>query len=165
MKDAYRSRGRPSFDSEHVVDQGESVAAAQLAHRPVLQPDALDLHVGDTADSVLVGRVGSLGSGVALGPGGEVVAECVGSIREAVGLVNRPLRFAFPFEGPLASVPGRLGDAVLTVATGVARDPDHGSGRIAALDRRLAPHAASSLWRARKSSTSAGSIRRAAPSL
>jgi len=37
-----------------VVDQGERVAAAQLAQRPVLQRDALDLDAGDAVDLMLV---------------------------------------------------------------------------------------------------------------
>jgi hypothetical protein len=59
-EDADDSRCGSSLDSEHVVDQGESVAAAQLAHWPLLQEDALDLNVEDAADPVLVGLVGPL---------------------------------------------------------------------------------------------------------
>jgi hypothetical protein len=33
------------LDSQHVIDQGKGVAAAQLAHWPLLQWDALDLHI------------------------------------------------------------------------------------------------------------------------
>jgi hypothetical protein len=48
------------LDAQHVVDQSESVTAAQLAHRPLLQRDALDLYLEDAADPVLVGLVGAL---------------------------------------------------------------------------------------------------------
>jgi hypothetical protein len=47
------------LDSQHVVDQGEGVAAAQLAHRPLLELDALYLDLEDAADPVLVGLVGA----------------------------------------------------------------------------------------------------------
>ena len=57
-EDADDSGGGSALDPQHVVDQGEGVAAAQLAHRPVLEGDALDLDVEDAADPVLVGRVG-----------------------------------------------------------------------------------------------------------
>jgi hypothetical protein len=142
-EDADGAGGSSTFVRQHVVDQGEGVAAAQLVHRPVLQGDALNLDVGDAGDPVLVGRVGPLGSRVALDPGGEVL----------VG------------KRSFASVPTRFGDSALPVPAGVSGNPDHLPRRIAALGRGLAPHAASSRWRARKSSTSAGSIRREAPSL
>jgi hypothetical protein len=84
-----------------VVDQGEGVAASQFVHWPVLQGDALDLDAGDAGDPMLVGRVGPLGSRVALDPSGEVLAEGVGGGRDLVGLVDRPLGFAFPDNVPL----------------------------------------------------------------
>lgn len=59
-EDANRPRRGPAFDPEHVVNQGEGVTSAQLAERPILQRDALDLYVGDTADAMVVGRVGAL---------------------------------------------------------------------------------------------------------
>lgn len=40
--------GGSTFVREHVVDQGEGVATAQLVHRPVLQGDALDLVTRET---------------------------------------------------------------------------------------------------------------------
>ena len=55
-------------------DEDQGVAAAQLAHRPILQCDALDLNVGEPADPVLVGRVGPLRTRVAFGPGLEGAA-------------------------------------------------------------------------------------------
>ena len=144
-QDADRPGGRSAFDPEHVVDQGEGVTAAQLAHRPVLQGDALDLYVGHSADAVVIRRVRALGSRVALGPGGGVVAQGVRSVREAVCLVNRLLRFALPGEGSFASVPGRFGDVAATIAAGVTSYPHNLAGRVAALDGSVAPHDASSL--------------------
>src|SRR4051794_17559852 len=105
---------------------------------------------------MVVRVIGALRPGVTFGPRREVIAEGVGPIREAVGLVDRALSFGLSREGASAAIPGGLGDVVLAVAAGVARNPDHLPGGVAALDRRLAPHAASSRFRARKSSTSAG---------
>lgn len=164
-EDPYRTGGCSTFSRQHVVDQGKGVAAAQLMHRPVLQGDALNLDIGDAGDTVLVGRVRPLGSRVALDPSGEVLVEGVGSGRDLVGLVDRTLGFALPYKSSFASVPTRFGDSALSVPAGVSGNPDHLSRWIAALGRGLTPHAASSRWRARKSSTSAGSIRRAARSL
>jgi hypothetical protein len=79
-EDADGAGGRSTFGRQHVIDQGEGVAAAELAERPVLQGDALDLHVRDAGDPVVVGRVGAFGARVALGPGGGIVADGVGSI-------------------------------------------------------------------------------------
>jgi len=118
-----------------VVDQGEGVTSAQLAERPVLQGDALDLYVGNPADAVVVRRVGALGSRVALGPGGGIVAEGVGAIREAVSLVYGSQRIGLPLEGAFAAVPGRLGDAALAVPPGVSRNPYDLSRWVAAFDR------------------------------
>lgn len=59
-EDADDSRCRSSLDSQHVVNQGEGMASAQLAHRPLLEWDALDLRLEHAADAVLVGLVGSL---------------------------------------------------------------------------------------------------------
>ncbi len=70
------------------------MAPAQLPHWPFLQGDALHLNIRDPTDPVLIRRVRTLGSRVALGPSGEVVAQGVGTIREAVCLVNGFLRFA-----------------------------------------------------------------------
>jgi hypothetical protein len=58
-EDADDSRSGSALDSQHVVDQSESVAAAQLAHRPLLQRNALHLDLEDAADPVLVGLVGA----------------------------------------------------------------------------------------------------------
>lgn len=164
-KDADGSRSCSTFGPEHVVDQGERVTAAQLAQGPVLQRDALDLYVGNAADAVIVRCVGAFGAWVALGPGRGVVAESVRAVGEAVCLVDGFLRVAFPGEGSFASVPGRLCDVPLAVPPRVPRNPYDLPRRVAALDRRVASHDASSRCLARKSSTSAGSIRRAAPSL
>jgi hypothetical protein len=57
-KDADGAGGGSTFVRQHVVDEDEGVAAAQLMHRPVVQGDALNLDVGDAGDPVLVGRVG-----------------------------------------------------------------------------------------------------------
>src|SRR3954451_25366518 len=100
-----------------------------------------------------------------LDPVGEVLADGVGSGRDLVGLIDRTLGFALPDKRSFASVPTRFGDSALSVPAGVSGNPDHLPRRIAALGRRLAPHAPSSRRRARKSSTSAGSIRRESPSL
>jgi hypothetical protein len=78
-EDADRSGGGSTFVPQHVVDQGQGVAAAQFGEGPVPQRDALDLHVSDSADPVVVGGVGALGSGVALGPGLKVGAQGVGA--------------------------------------------------------------------------------------
>jgi hypothetical protein len=64
-KDADDSCCRSALDAQHVVDQGEGVAAAQLAHRPLLHRDALYLHLEDAADAVLIGLVLSEGDGSA----------------------------------------------------------------------------------------------------
>lgn len=164
-EDADGPGGGSTFLGEHVVDKGEGVAPAQLAQWPVAQSDALDLHVGDAAYPMVVGVVGALRPGVPFGPGLEVVAEGVGSIREAVRLVDGALRFGLATKGSLPPVPGRLRNVVLAIATRVPSNPDDRARGVAAFDGRLAPHAASSRCRVRKSSTSAGSIRRAAPSL
>ncbi|HEY2715112.1 MAG TPA: hypothetical protein VGI73_02710 [Solirubrobacterales bacterium] len=164
-EDADGAGGGSTFSPQHVINQGEGVAPAELAEGPVLQGDALDLHLGDAADAVLVGGVGSFGAGMPVGPGGEVVAEGVRSIGKAVCLVDRSLGFALAGEGAFAAVPSWLGDVVFAVTASVPGDPDDRARRIAALDRRLPPHAASSRCLVRKSSTSTGSIRRAAPSL
>jgi hypothetical protein len=121
------------------------MAAAQLAERPVLQRDALDLNVGNAADAVVVRRVGAFRARMALGPGGGVVAEGVRPIRESICLVDGFLRIGLPPEGAFATIPGRLCDVALAVPPGVARDPYDLSRRVAALDRRVAPHDASSL--------------------
>jgi hypothetical protein len=47
-----------ALDSQHVVDQGEGMASAQLAHRPLLQRNPLYLDLEDAADPVLVGLIG-----------------------------------------------------------------------------------------------------------
>ena len=124
-QDVHDARGRSTFVPQHVVDQGEGVAAAQLAQWPVPQGDALDLHVEHAADAVVVRGVGALRSWVAFGPGLGVLAEGVGSIRKAVRLFNRPLSIGLALERAPSSVPGRLPDVVLAVAPGVAGDPDH----------------------------------------
>src|SRR3954453_14763876 len=129
-EDAYGPGGRSTFGPQHVVDQGQRVAAAQLAQRPVLQRDALDLYVGNTADAVVVRCVRSFRPRMALGPGGAVVAGGVRPIRESVGLVNGFLRVAFPGEGSFAAVPGRLGDVALAIPPGVPRDPYDLPGRV-----------------------------------
>ena len=81
---------------------------------------------------------------MALDPGGEVLAEGVGSGRDLVGLVDRTLGFALPDERSFASVPTRLGDSALSIPAGVSGNPDHLPRRVAALGWGLAPHAASS---------------------
>lgn len=58
-----------------MVDQGEGMAVAQIAEGPVLEGYALDLHVDDAGDPVLIGGIGSLGARMLLGPGGEVLAQ------------------------------------------------------------------------------------------
>ncbi len=153
------------FGLQHVVDQDQGVAAAQLAHRPILQRDALDLHVDEATDPVLVGRVRPLGSRVALRPRREVRAQRVGSVRDPVRLVDRPLGVGLPGEGAVSPVPGRLGDVMLAISAAIPGNPYDLARRVAAAGGRLAPHTASSRCLARKSSTSAGSIRRDAPSL
>jgi hypothetical protein len=92
-----------------VIDQGEGVTASQLVQWPVLERDALDLHVEDSADSVVVRGIGAFCSGVTFGPGGRVVAEGVGAVADPVCLINRTLSIRFAGEGALAPVPGRLG--------------------------------------------------------
>jgi hypothetical protein len=72
--------GGSALDPEHVIDQGEGVAAAQLPHRPLLQGNALDLYVEDAADAVLVGGVGALGARMARRPGGEILAQGVRAV-------------------------------------------------------------------------------------
>ena len=99
-EDADSSGGGSALLAEHVIDQGEGVAAAKLAHRSVSQGDALDLYVGDAADPVLIGGVRPLGSWMALGPGGEVVAEGVGPVGKAVRLVDRLLASCFRSKVP-----------------------------------------------------------------
>jgi hypothetical protein len=165
-QDGDDSGGSPALDSQHVVDQGQGVTAAQLAHRPLLQRQSLDLDLEDATDPMLVGGVGPFRPRVLSRPGGEVLAEGVGTCREPVCLVDRFLGFTLEPEGPFAAVPAWLRDVALAVQAGVARHPDDLAGRVAAFDRSLAAsHAASSLRSARKASTSAGSIRREASSL
>jgi hypothetical protein len=81
-QDSDDAGGRPALNPQHVVDQGEGMAAAKLAQRPSLQRDALDLNLEDAADPVLVGRVGSLRARMAGRPGGEVLAQGVRTVRE-----------------------------------------------------------------------------------
>jgi hypothetical protein len=123
-----------------MVDQREGMATAQLAERPVLEEDALDLYIGDPTDSVVVRCVGPLGARVALSPSGGVIAEGVRAVREAVSLVNGFLRIALSLEGALASVPARLRDVPPTVPARVAGHPNDLPGGVAALDWRLPPH-------------------------
>jgi len=59
-QDADDSSCRSALDSEHVIDQSQSVTASQLAHWPLLQRDAFDLYLEDAPDAVLVGLVGPL---------------------------------------------------------------------------------------------------------
>jgi hypothetical protein len=85
------------------------MAAAQLVQWPVLERDALDLHVEDPADPVVVRGVGAFRTWVAFSPGGGVVAEGVGAATDPVCLINRTLSIRFAGEGALAPVPDRLG--------------------------------------------------------
>ncbi len=89
---ASRRRGKSSARAT----SGRSTA--RLAQRPVLQGDALDLHVDEPADPVLVGRVGPFRPRTPLGPGREVDAEGVGAVGEPVGPVDRP-RITRPLPG------------------------------------------------------------------
>jgi hypothetical protein len=100
-EDADGSGGGSAFDSQHVVNQGEGVAAAQLVQWPVLELNALNLHVEDSADSVVVRGVGAFRAWVAFGPGGGVVAEGVGLLGDTVRLFDRPLRVGLALEVPL----------------------------------------------------------------
>ncbi len=79
-----------------MVDQSEGVTAAQLAHWPLLEWDALYLDLEDAADPMLVGLVGAIRARVMGRPGGEVLAQGVGAVGEPVGLVYRLL--GFPLE-------------------------------------------------------------------
>lgn len=165
-QDGDDSRGRSALDPEPVVDQGKRVAPTQLAHRPLLQRQALDLDLEDAADPVLVGGVGPLRPRMLRRPGREVLAEGVRTCRKPVRLVDRFLGFALEPERPFAAIPAGLGDVALAVLAGVPRNPDDLARGVAAPDRGLASShaAASSLRSARKAATSAGSIRREAPS-
>jgi hypothetical protein len=93
--------GRSAFDAEHVIHEREGVAAAQLVQWPVLERDALDLHIEDSADSVVVSGVGPFRTRVTLGPRGGVLAEGVGLVGDPVGLLDGPLRVGLALEVPL----------------------------------------------------------------
>ena len=145
-QDAAGPGGGSALDPEHVVDQGEGVAAAQLAQRPLLQGDALDLHVEPR------GRCDARWSRwCALSEGG-------GSVQVAAYSPRVSGRSARPYASSIARWASRLQreralaavpvtgwrDATLAVAAGVAGNPDDLPGGVAALGRGLAESHATS---------------------
>lgn len=165
-EDADDSCCRSALDSQHVVDQGEGVPSAQLPHRPLLQRDALDLHLEHAADAVLVGLVGPFRSWVMVGQVEKYSPRVSG--RSESPYASSIACWASPLEGEraLAVIPAWPGDPAFAVSAGVSRHPDDLPGGVAAFRRSLpARHSGSPLRWARKASTSAGSIRREAPSL
>ena len=108
----------------------ERMPTPQLGERPFVKLAPLDVDFEHATDAVLVGAVGALGARVAAGPGLEVAAERLDSLRTSVSLVDRLLRFVLARES--------AGAPAAPTRVGVSRVPGSATVTVRALDWALA---------------------------